>query len=70
MFFRNSRLVSFSLSLLILASMMMSGLVVEARATDLVPESETEYALYRKVKQMPASVQERLLREWTKRRGK
>lgn len=30
---------------------------------DLVPESETEYALYRKVKEMSASTQARLLRD-------
>ena len=40
MLFRRSRQISFSLSLLVLASMMFSGLAVEVRATDLVPESD------------------------------
>ena len=44
--------------------------LAERTPRDLVPESETEYALYRKVKQMPAAVQEKLLQDWTKRREK
>lgn len=44
--------------------------LAERTPRDLVPESETEYALYRKVKEMPASRQERLLRDWTKRQAK
>jgi transcriptional regulator with XRE-family HTH domain len=41
--------------------------LAERTPKDLVPESETEYALYRKVKEMPAAVQKRLLRDLTKR---
>jgi transcriptional regulator with XRE-family HTH domain len=37
---------------------------------DLVPESEMEFALYRKVKAMPAAEQKRVLRELSKRRRK
>lgn len=44
--------------------------LAERTPRDLAPESETEYALYRKVKEMPASVQERLLKDWIKRPGK
>jgi len=42
--------------------------LAERTPRDLVPESETEYALYRKVKAMPAAEQEQMLREWGKRR--
>lgn len=47
-------------------------LLVLAQRTprDLVPQSEMEVALYRKVKAMPASEQKRILREWTQRRVK
>lgn len=44
--------------------------LAERTPRDLVPESEVEYALYRKVKEMPTAAQERMLRDWSKRRGK
>ena len=40
MLFRRSRSLKIALSFLVLSSMMLSGLTVEARATDLVPESD------------------------------
>lgn len=36
--------------------------------SELVPETETEVALYRRVKAMPAREQERILRQWTQSR--
>ena len=43
--------------------------LAERTPKDLVPESEVEYALYRKVKEMPTVQQEKTLRDWNKRRG-
>jgi transcriptional regulator with XRE-family HTH domain len=42
--------------------------LAERTPRDLSPETETEYALYRKVKAMPIAKQERILREWNERR--
>lgn len=42
--------------------------LAERTPKDLMPESEVEFALYRKVKEMSAATQEEVLREWTKRR--
>lgn len=44
--------------------------LAERTPRDLVPGSEIEYALYRKVKEMPAAEQRRVLREWNERREK
>jgi HTH-type transcriptional regulator, competence development regulator len=44
--------------------------LAERTPRDLAPESEVEFALYRKVKAMPAAEQRRVLREWSERRGK
>ena len=38
--------------------------------SELVPESETEVALYRRVKAMPAAEQKRILRQWAQGRRK
>lgn len=38
--------------------------LAERTPRELVAETETEYALYRKVKSMPEAQQRRILREW------
>ena len=58
MFFPRSRSLNFALSLLVLSSMMLSGLAVDARAaTDLVPESDlaggASVFVFRKSRKVP-----------------
>lgn len=42
--------------------------LAERSPRELLPETETEYALYRKVKKLSPSVQEKMLREWPRGR--
>lgn len=44
--------------------------LAERTPRDLVPETETEFALYRKVKEMPAAEQEDFLKRLNQRRRK
>jgi tetratricopeptide (TPR) repeat protein len=57
MLFPRSRTLNIALSLLVLSSMMLSGLAVEARATDLVPESDlaggASVFVFRKSRKVP-----------------